>query len=134
VQAFLSISTCPPISTRIQEAATRNDQPIESVLVDSLSLLFGAPQVDWDHLATTLDTLTDAQLWALVYRRIAWTAGTQLRELTARGKLDTLTDEEKADLARLIDDYDRVTLLRSHTLLLLRRWGHNVQDQLERGA
>jgi hypothetical protein len=57
---------------RIQEVAARSDQPVESVLVESLALLFGTSFVDWDHLTATLDTLPDAQLWALVYRVVAW--------------------------------------------------------------
>ena len=119
---------------RIQEAADRSDQPIESVLVESLALLFGVPPVDWDHLMTTLETLTDAQLWALVYRRIAWVAGARLRELTTRGKQAGLSDEEQAELAALIDEADRMTLLRSHALLVLQQRGYHVQDQLQLGA
>lgn len=119
---------------RIQEAAARSDQPVESVLVESLALLFGTSPVDWDHLAETLETLTDAQLWALVHRRVAWTAGARLRELTARGKQALLSGEEQAELATLIDEADRLMLLRSHALLVLHQRGHDVEDQLQPGA
>lgn len=119
---------------RIQEAATRSDQPVESVLIESLALLFGAPSVDWEHLLATLEALPDAQLWALVYRRVAWTAGGRLRELTARGKKAPLSGEEQAELAALIDEADRMMLIRSQALLILQQRGHNVQDQLQLGA
>jgi hypothetical protein len=119
---------------RIQEAAARSDRPVESVLVESLTLLFDAPSVDWDHLTAALETLTDAQLWALVYRRVAWTAGGRLRDLTARGKRAPLPNGEQAELAALIDEADRMTLLRSQALLILQRRGHEVQDQLQLGA
>ncbi len=113
---------------RIQEAAARSDQPVESVLVESLALLFGTSPIDWDHLTATLETLPDAQLWALVYRRVTWIAGGRLRELTARGKQAPLSDEEQAELAMLVDEADRMMLLRSQALLVLQQRGHAVQD------
>jgi hypothetical protein len=119
---------------QIREAAARSDQPVESVLVDSLSLLFGTPWTDWEQLMATLETLPDAQLWALVYRRMAWPAGGRLRELTARGKQAALSDEEQNELAALIDDADRQTLLRSRALLALRQRGHDIQKLLKLGA
>ena len=119
---------------RIQEAATRSDQPVESVLIESLALLFGTPSLDWDHLTATLDTLPDAQLWALVYRRVAWIAGGRLRDLTARGKQEPLSEEEQAELAGLIDEADRMMLLRSQALFVLQQRGPSVQDQLQLGV
>ncbi len=119
---------------RIQEAAIRSDQPVESVLVESLTLLFGLPSVDWDHLTATLETLPDAQLWALVYRELTWGAGGRLRDLTTRGKQRPLSNEEQAELDGLIDEADRIMLLRSHALLVLQQRGHSVQDLLQRGA
>ncbi len=119
---------------RIQEAASRSDQPVEAVLVESIGLLFGAPSVDWDHLAVTLETLADAQLWALVYRRMIWTSAVRLRDLTALGQQAPLSEEEQVELAALIDEADRMALLRSHALLVLQRRGHNVQAPLQRGA
>ena len=120
---------------RIQEeAATRGDQSLEAVLIEGLALLFGAPSVDWDHIATTLETMTDVQLWALVYRRLAGTAAGRLRDLTARARHGPLSELEQAEIAGLIDEVDRITLLRSHALLELQRRGHNVKAQLRHGA
>ena len=90
---------------RIAEVAARVERPVEAVLIDSLALLFNAPIVDWEHLATTLDTLSDAELWALVYRRIAWTAAGRLHDLTTRGKQAPLSAEEQDELAALVDEY-----------------------------
>jgi hypothetical protein len=99
-----------------------------------LALLFGTSSVDWNHLTATLDTLPDAQLWALVYRGVAWSASGRLRELTARGKQEPLPDEEQAELAALIGEADRMMLLRSQALLVLQQRGHSVQDQLQLGT
>lgn len=119
---------------RIQETADRTERSVEVVLVDSLALLFSAPAIDWEHLAATLDTLSDVQLWALVHRRAAWTAAGQLHELTARGQQAQLTDEEQDELAALVDEADRMTLLRSHALLILQQRGHNIRERLQLGA
>lgn len=119
---------------RIQEAAARSERPMETVLVDSLALLFDAPAADWERLAATLDTLNDAQLWALVHRRVAWTAAGRLRDLTARGKQAELSDEERDEIVALVDEADRMTLLRSQALRLLQQRGHDVRGYLQRGA
>lgn len=118
---------------RIQEAAARSERPVEMVLVESLALLFNAPSVDWDHLAATLDALSDAQLWALVHRRAAWMAAGRLHDLTAQGKQEDLSDAEQDDLAALVDEVDRMTLLRSQALRILQQRGHNIHDYLQLG-
>ncbi|MGH2346064.1 MAG: hypothetical protein ACRDG4_12620 [Chloroflexota bacterium] len=119
---------------RIREAAARSDQPIESVLVDTLALLFGTSRADWERRAATLETLPDAELWALVHRRMAWPEGARIRELTAHGKQVTLSDGEQSELADLIDEADRLILLRSRALLVLRQRGHDVGEYLKLGA
>ncbi len=119
---------------QIRKAAARSDQPVESVLVDTLALLFGTSRADWEGLAATLETLSDEELWALVYRRMAWPEGARVRELTARGKQATLSDAEQSELAALIDEADRLTLLRSRALLVLQQRGHNVGEYLKPGA
>jgi hypothetical protein len=119
---------------QLQQAADRSDQPIEAVLVDSLAMLFGTPRADWEQLAGTLETLTDAQLLALVYRRITWPEGARLRELSERGKHTALSDDEQTELAALIDEADRLMLLRSRALLLLRQRGHESAKLLTLGA
>ncbi len=130
----LSLHLPAALYERIQDAATRSDQSVEFVLVDSLTLLFGEPAVDWDQLAVTLDTLSDAQLWALVYRRQSPIARGRLRDLSAQGRHAPLRPDEQTELATLIDEADRAMLLRSRALVVLQQRGHPVQDQFQLGA
>ncbi len=51
--------------------------------------------------ATPLEALSEAQLWTLVYRGMAWQESARLRELTARGKQAPLPDAAQAELAAL---------------------------------
>src|SRR5579885_707593 len=81
---------------QMRDAAARSDQPIETVLLGSLTLLFGDPPGGWEQLESTLESLPDEQLWALVYRRMAWPEGARLRDLTARGQRAPLTEEEQS--------------------------------------
>jgi hypothetical protein len=119
---------------QVREAAARSDQPVEAVLLGSLELLFGDPPGGWDQLEASLESLPDEQLWALVYRRMAWPDGARLRELTARGQRAPLAEAEQAELASLIDESDRYALLRSRALLLLKGRGHDVEARLKLGA
>jgi hypothetical protein len=133
-QILLDVPT--DLFARIADAAARADRPVETILVDTLALLFNAPaiDVDWEHVAETLGSLSDAELWALAHRRAAWTAATRLRDLTARGKQAPLLDEEQTELADLIDEADRIMELRSHVLRLLQQRGHDVRNYLPLGA
>lgn len=130
----LHLNLPPDLYDRIQDVAARSERPVESVIVDSLALLFNVPTADWAQLAATLDTLGEAQLWAVAHRRTAWTAAERLRELTARGKQAELSQAEQDELAALVDEADRMMLLRSEALRILQQRGHNIYDYLQRGA
>jgi hypothetical protein len=119
---------------RIREIAEQSNRPLETVLVDSLALLFGELPAETDFSAEMLQNLNDEQLWALVYRPLAWPQESRLRELIALGKRTALTDAEQAEIESLIRLVDRYTLLRSHALLLLKQRGHDVERRLKLGA
>jgi len=119
---------------RIAAAAARTERPVEAILVDTLALLLDAPMVDWRHLASTLDTLSDAELWALIHRRLAWTASVRLHDLTLQGKQMPLSEDEQSELEDLIDEADRLSVLRSHALRILQDRGHDIRNYLPLGA
>jgi len=56
---------------RLRKAVARSNRSSEAALVESPALIFGTPHADPSSLAEGLETLPDAQLWALVYRRLA---------------------------------------------------------------
>jgi|GEM_PF-521041 len=130
----ISVELSVDLFERLRAAATRSDRPLEAVLVESLTLLFGAQHPDRAALQEELETLSDAQLWALVYRRIAWPEGARLRELAARGRQMALTGQEQTELVTLIEETDSLMLLRSRALLVLQKRGHDIREQLQLGA
>ncbi len=116
---------------RLREIADYSHRPVESVLIDSLTLLFGnLPTINPQELTN----FSDEQLWALVHRPIAWPQDVRLRELSDLGKHGALSVDEQSELETLIDAYDQYVLLRSQALLLLKQRGHDVEKRLKLGA
>jgi hypothetical protein len=119
---------------RVRRIAEDSDRPVENVLLDSIALLFGELPPDDELTPQLLGTFSDEQLWAIVYRSLAWPQDTRLRELTALGKRGSLSDEEQTEMERLVDGVDRYVLLRSQALLLLKQRGYDVERRLKLGA
>ncbi|HEX2278650.1 MAG TPA: hypothetical protein VHN13_16245 [Candidatus Tectomicrobia bacterium] len=121
---------------RVQQVAAQSQRPVERVVLESLRLLFVPPPSPAD-LATSLAALpsySDAQLWAMVYQRLAWPQSQRLHELSAKNKLERLTKEEQLELEDLLSSNDQAMLLRSEALRLLKNRGYNIEAYLKRGA
>jgi len=121
---------------RVRQVAEESQRPLERVLVESIRLLFVPPSTSTD-VATTLAAMpsySDAQLWAVIYQRLAWPQSQRLHELSTKNKLGKLTEDEQSELKHLLTLNDRAMLLRSESLLLLKNRGHDIAAYLERGA
>jgi hypothetical protein len=121
------------IYERAHQIAQASNRSVESVLLDGLSLLFGALP-DKAILPDELSNYTDEQLWAIVHQRLTSPQDARLHELIALGKQGQITEEEKVELERLIDRVDHQMLLRSEALYLLKQRGRDVERQLRLGA
>jgi hypothetical protein len=116
---------------RLREIADDSHRPVESVLIDSLTLLFGnLPAINPQQL----ENFSDEQLWALVHRQIAWPQDARLRELTQLSKQGLLSSDQQSELESLVDAYDQYVLLRSQALLHLKQRGYDVEQRLKLGA
>jgi hypothetical protein len=76
----------------------------------------------------------NAQLWTVVYQRLAWPQSQRLHELSAKNKLERLTEDEQHELGNLLSSNDRAMLLRSEALCLLKNRGYDIEAYLKRGA
>ncbi len=121
---------------RVQEAAEASDRPLEKVLIESLDVLFAHPaeSLSTDNLLAEMASYSNAQLWAVVYRRLPWTQSLRWHELSAERKQGTLVDAEQKELEGLVNLVERDMLLRSEALLLLKQRGQDVDDYLKIGA
>jgi hypothetical protein len=121
---------------QVHQVAAQSQRPVERVVLESLRLLFVPPPSSAD-LATNLEALagySDAQLWAVVYQRLAWPQSQRLHELSANKKLERLTEDEQHELENLLGSNDRAMLLRSEALRLLKSRGYDIEAYLKRGA
>jgi len=121
---------------QVHRVAAQSQRPVERVLIESLRLLFVPPPSPTD-LATCLAALpsySDAQLWAVVYQRLAWPQSQRLHELSAKNKLERLTEDEQRELEDLLSSNDHAMLLRSEALRLLKNRGYDIETYLKRGA
>lgn len=123
----------PEIYERAEQIARESNRSVENVLLEGLSLLFGSLE-QVEIRPQDLPAYNDEQLWAIVYRKLAWPYENRLHELNALGKSGQLDDETRAELESLIRLIDRLTLLRSHALVLLKQRGHDIEARLNMGA
>jgi hypothetical protein len=121
---------------RVRQVAEQSQRPLERVLVESIRLLFVPPPTSTDVVATltAMPNYSDAQLWAVVYQRLAWPQSQRLHELSAKNKLEELTEDEQSEFEYLLTLNDHAMLLRSEALLLLKNRGHDIATYLERGT
>jgi len=61
----ISVELPADLYKRIQEVAERSERSVETVLLESLAVLFGASQPSPE----TLEIYSDEQLWGVVYQR-----------------------------------------------------------------
>lgn len=115
---------------RIRQAADASHRPVSDVLVETLTYFFGDMPFDNPVTDDALRHLTDAQLWALVYRQFPVMQDIRLRDLSALGKSGQLSENEQRQLEQLVSSYDQYVLLRSRVLVELHLRGHDVQARL----
>lgn len=131
----ISVELPDKLYERIREVAERNERSVESILRESLEVLFGGVSVDSETPLSQLENFRDDQLWAVVYQRMPWPEKERMRELIAQGKKrGELGAGEQAALKGLLDQVDRYMLLRSRALQLLQQRGHDVERYLMLGA
>ena len=132
-EATIELKVPAEILERAEAIASTSGRTAESIILDGLSLLFGAlPDMELEPEA--LKDFDDEQLFAVVHQRLAWPQDTRLRELMRLGQLGRATDSEIVEMEALIDLVDHQMLLRSEALLLLKRRGHDIGKLLRLGA
>lgn len=119
-----------------QEVAHAAGRSVETVLMESIDVLFRKPSLseDIERLLNEMAHYSDTQLWAVVYRQIPWLQSLRLRELSGKNKQGLLANTEASELEQLLQLVDRYMLLRSEALLLLKQHGQDVESYWQQGA
>jgi hypothetical protein len=126
-QHSITLEIPPALYERLETIAEENQLPIENLLLESLSLMFG----EWELDVSQIDQLNDEQLWAIVQRGMPWYSQKRLQELSSRAKEQDLSVEEETELDQRLQEYDAFVLCRSQALLLLKERRYPVDEYLQ---
>ncbi len=114
---------------RMADATRRSP---EQVLKENLELLLQEPDPTID--LSEFEAYTDAQLWAVVYRRLPWAQTQRLNELLDRGQRGLLSDSERDEVVALSDLSETYMVQRSEALRLLHERGHDINQFRQRAV
>ncbi|MBA3874167.1 MAG: hypothetical protein H0X30_33965 [Anaerolineae bacterium] len=89
--------------------------------------------MDINPVLEELDSFADDELWGVVNRRLSFKDTDRLHFLGSEEKRFSLTDDERAEFDRLVDQVNRDMLLRSKALLLLKERGHDTDTYIKSG-
>ena len=117
---------------RMREAAKASDRSVEDLLLESASMIF--PNAADLSTLDSLATYSNEQLWNVVLRRLGESQRSRLHNLSDEQKQRALNETEERELDYLLDLVDRLMLLRSKALLLLKQRGQDVDSYLQAGG
>lgn len=128
----VSVQIPERIFQRLQRIAEATYRPVEEVLATTVSVaLPQSPSLPPD-LADDLAAMTmfsDEALWAATESILAPAQRRRLNQLSHAGGHRPLSVAESAELAYLVDLYDRAVLRRARALSILAHRGYAVTDQ-----
>jgi hypothetical protein len=126
IDRTLSITLPLELHQRLQIVANWSNESEETALIEGMSWLYTTVPSDPEATLKRLQTLSDVQLWAVVYQRLTTPDQERLSELSTRNKVETLTSDEQLELEALLALVDHQVLLRSEALLLLKQRGFEI--------
>lgn len=115
---------------RLQQTAQATRQSFEAVVLRALQV--GSPPA-WESAPAefqadlaALDRLDDAALWRTARYRAAAVQMERYQTLLDKNANDTLSAEERSELAQLRTEFDRRMLQKAHAAALLQWRGHQL--------
>ncbi len=118
----------------MQRIAQERDSSVQNVLIGFLKMLI-SDEFDVASLTPAqLESYSDEELWAIVWRPLATSVDLRLQELSDLADLGKLTDVQREEMARLVGAVDHYVLIRSKALVMLKKRGHDVENRLRQGA
>ena len=119
-----------------QKLKARAEQTQRSVEAEALDALTAAVPVvddlstDLEDSLAQLSLLDEAALWRAARTSFAADAAHQLEDLHLKRQRDGLTDHEAQAVAALLQQYERVMLVRAQAAALLKQRGQDVSSLL----
>jgi hypothetical protein len=117
------------ISVRARQIAATVAQPVEQLLLDHLKTLAVPLPVlppDTQVELDALQHLSDDALWTIARAQMPEDVQTRAHALMDKNSRNIMTDEEHAELEKLIERGDRLMLRKAEAAALLRKRGHTL--------
>ena len=115
------------ISARARQIAETTEQPVEQVLIDHLkSLSIPLPALPPEEQAEldALHQLSDDVLWTIAREQMPDDVQTRAHTLMDKNSRGTTTDDEHAELEKLVERADRLMLRKAEASAILRERGN----------
>jgi hypothetical protein len=112
------------ISARAREIAETRDQSAEQVLIDHLKMLPPSLLPDMQAELDALHYLSDDALWTIAREQMPADAQRRANTLLDRNSRDVITDDEHAELEKLVERADQLMLRKAEAASLLRQRGN----------
>jgi plasmid stability protein len=117
------------IYSRLEKRASESHRTIEAELIEVLATAIPTEVVMPPELANELallDKLDDSSLWKLAQDTLSPQTSARLEQLHLDERAEGLTEPERCELANLVQQYERTTLVRARAAMLLNHRGHDV--------
>lgn len=124
----ISIELPDELYEQLQDSANKDQLSIEEAAIKSLAWFHGTSEQDIEFTLKTLDYYPDDRLWEIVRQEFG--KFERLDELTALSKRQPLTDDQQTELEKLLNEQERLLLLRSKAMVVLKERGHEIQARL----
>ena len=120
------------ISVRARQIAETVAQPVEQLLLDHLKTLAAPLPVlppDTQAELDALQHLSDDALWTIAREQLPEDVQARAHVLMDRNSRGVMTDEEYAELEKLVERGDRLMLRKAQAAALLRKRGHTLTQK-----
>jgi succinate dehydrogenase flavin-adding protein (antitoxin of CptAB toxin-antitoxin module) len=128
-----TIQISEAVYARAQEIATETAQSVERVIEEQLTQAFSShfTKLPADEQAElrALVHLSDEALWTIAREQMAPARQTRMQVLMDKNNFSTVSDDEYAELGRLVELGDQLMLRKAHAVKVLMERGYKVTKE-----
>ena len=121
--------------THFEERAQRTRRTVEEEIVEAMATSAREDEAlpaDVVAALAALDTLSDDELWQTAREsHLSLAAATHLEELNSKRQKQGLTGDEQRVVDALLQQYERLMVVRADALARLKERGHDITPLLE---
>lgn len=125
----MEITLPPELASYVEQVAKHSNTSPEAALIEGMQWYYTSPvPVDKQAELDKLQTLSDTQLWAIVYQRLSPEDQQQLDTLLEENQQGQLPTSKQHALDNLVAKQNYQILLRSEALVILKQRGRDIES------